>query len=342
MKKNVLFLVTALMAVGSAAKAQETTKTDQAIDYIPDISLDTRFGYDHNFTDKAGSFLGDGLYLDINGYISPHFSYSLNHRLASSYYGDEITGFGATNWLTLSYERDAFCITAGKDALLVGSFEYDAYDLDSYYSMNSGFYNTLECWQWGVSATWYPAEDHSLAFQVANSPLAAGRPGMYAYNLAWRGTADFYESYWSLNLWEHSKGEFVKAINLGNSFTFGPFTLDYELMIRGDKWNGLDFSDFTTIIAPSVMIGDWGRAFAKIGYEKTADDLAYELSYGGEYTFYGAGFEYFPLKENQDVRLHAAWSSNNLDMHMLNIGLTWKFGITKTVKNILSKSGKNL
>lgn len=339
MKKHILLFVIAFMAVGHAAKAEEIITTGQTSDYIPDISLDTRFGYDYNFSGKAGSFLGDGLYLDINGYISPNFSYSFNHRLASSYYDNDLSGFDATNWLTLTYEIGEFSFTAGKDGLMVGSFEYDAYDLDSYYSMNSGFYNTLDCWQWGVSAAWVPDEDHSLAFQIANSPLAAGRPNLYAYNIAWRDKDDFYETYWSVNFWEYSKGNFVKAINLGNRITFGPFSMDLDLMSRGENWDDLDF---TILTSPSVTIGDWGRAFAKFGLEKTEEDLVYELSYGGEYVFYGAGFEYFPLKENHDVRLHAAWSSNNHNMHLLNIGLTWKFGITKTVKNLLSRSGKNL
>ena len=157
MKRFFVFLGVALAAIGSAASAQEVdsmvpmqmsswgdAKTEEVIDYMPDISLDTRFGYNQFFTDGGGRFMGDGLYLDINGYISPHFSYSFNHRIASTYYEDN-AGFEGTNWLTLTYETDNFAFTAGKDALLMGSFEYDAYDLDTYYDMNSAFYNEFDC-----------------------------------------------------------------------------------------------------------------------------------------------------------------------------------------------------
>ena len=147
------------MTIGSAVRAQEVdstaplqksswgdAKTADMTEYIPDISLDMRGGYRQDFAESAGRFYGDGLYLDINGKISPHFSYSLNQRLASSYYEDN-SGFAGTNWLTLTYEVGSFAFTAGKDALLVGSFEYDAYDLDTYYNMNSSFYNEFDCWQ---------------------------------------------------------------------------------------------------------------------------------------------------------------------------------------------------
>ena len=162
------------MTIGSAVRAQEAdstvplqksswgdAKNSEITDYIPDISLDMRGGYYQDFGGSAGQFFGDGLYLDINGKISPHFSYSLNQRLASSYYEDN-SGFNGTNWLTITYENDYFGLTFGKDAVFVGSFEYDAYDLDSYTDMNSGFYNTFDCWQWAVSAAWYPADDQEV------------------------------------------------------------------------------------------------------------------------------------------------------------------------------------
>ena len=335
MKKLFVFLGIVMMTVGSAVRAQEVdsmaplqksswgdAKTTEVIDYMPDISLDMRFGYNQLFSDNSGRFLGDGLYLDINGYISPHFSYSFNHRIASTYYEDN-EGFNGTNWLTLTYETDNFSITAGKDALLVGSFEYDAYDLDTYYDMNSTFYNEFDCWQWGVSGAWYPAEDHELILQAANSPFSYGDPGLFSYAVGWRGAWDWYESYWTVNLWEYDHGNFVKAVNLGNRFTFGNFSADVDLMRR---FGELEPECGTTMtLAPSYSFADWGRIFAKAGWESS------------ENVFGGIGFEYFPLKENQDIRLHAAWAYNEyMYGHSVNIGVTWKMNMTRAVKSIFS------
>ena len=333
MKKLFVFLGIVFMAIGSAASAQEVesmvpmqksswgdAKTSEFADYIPEISLDMRGSFRIDSEYESGRFAGDDLYLDINGHISPNFSYSFNHRIASTFYG-EASGFDATNWLTLTYEVVNFAFTAGKDALLMGSFEYDAYDLDAYYEMNSPFYNDFDCWQWGASAIWYPAEDHEIIVQLANSPLSFGKPDLLSYAAGWRGAWDWYESYWTANLWQYESDAYLYALNAGNRFTFGGLTIDLDLMARLDEYE--DDLDFTGIFAPSYQFGEWGRIFAKAGWQT------------GHTCFYGGGFEYFPLKENKDIRLHAAYTHNDYTIgDMFSIGLTWKMNLTKGVRKI--------
>jgi hypothetical protein len=280
-----------------------------------------RGGMNYGNIDRTATFMGDGLYLDINGYISPHFSYSLNQRLASTYYEDN-SGFNGTNWLTLTYEVGDFAITAGKDALLMGSFEYDAYDLDAYYDMNSSFYNEFDCWQWGVSGAWYPAEDQEILLQFANSPFSYGEPNLFSLAAGWRGAWDWYESYWTANLWQFSEKDFVKALHLGNRFTFGNFSVDLDLMGRFGELES-PFTGISAAFSPSYDISDWGRIFAKGVYEP-------------ENMIFGAGLEVFPLKENRDIRLHAVWAHNEyMYGHTLNIGLTWKMNMTGGLKRLL-------
>ena len=319
MKKLLVFLGIALTAIGSAARAQDGGS--EATSYIPEISLDMRGGFRIDSEYESGRFAGDDLNIDINGYISPHFSYSINHRIASSYYG-EASGFDATNWLTLTYEVGDFAVTAGKDALLMGSFEYDAYDLDTYYEMNSPFYNDFDCWQWGVSGAWYPAEDQEVLLQIANSPYSFGDPGLFSFAAGWRGAWDWYESYWTANLWMAGGKEFVKSLNLGNRFSFGNFMMDLDLL--GRMFDG--YGEFDVIFAPSYNFGEWGRIFAKAGAE-LAD---------GWVPFFGGGFEYFPLKENKDIRLHAAYIYNDYTVgQMFSLGVTWKMNLTKGIKLLL-------
>ena len=339
MKKLFVFLGVVFLTIGSAVRAQEADSTvplqksswgdannSGITDYIPDISLDMRGGFNQDFGGSTGQFYGDGLYLDINGNISPHFSYSLNQRLASSYYEDN-SGFNGTNWLTITYENDYFGVTFGKDAVFVGSFEYDAYDLDAYSDMNSGFYNSFECWQWGVSGAWYPADDQEVLLQISNSPYAFGEAGMFGYALGWRGTWDFYESYWTANLWQYSSESYAKSLNLGNRFTFGNLCVEMDLMGRFGEID-VPLAGFSGSLAPSYEISDWGRAFAKFGVETFEKE---------PYIYYGAGFEYFPLKDTKDVRLHAYWASNSFGDHFINIGVTWKFDITSAAKYLFSR-----
>ncbi len=353
MKIFFVFLGVIVSMIGSAVSAQEVdsiaplqksswgdAKTEEIVDYVPDISLDTRFGYNHDFADKRGRFKGDGLYLNIDGYISPHFSYSLQQRLASSYYEDN-SGFNGTNILTLTYSIGSFEFTAGKLGVLGCGFENDAEDLDSYYDMNSMFYNMLDSWQWGILATWYPAENHTLALQAINSPFYSDEANLFGFDLAWRMEGDFYESFWNANLWEFEPHKYVKSISLGNKFHIGDFTMGLDYLTHGATMKSIFTKNFALIAAPSYAFGEWGRIFAKFGWERTEADLPYSLAYeealGKDYLYYGAGVEFHPLKSTEDIRLHAAWSGNSMGGNYLNIGLKWRFDLTSAAKYLFSK-----
>ena len=376
MKKLFTFLGVMFFMAGSALSAQEvyssaplqTSVSDEDAtledgeEWIPSISLDSRFSYDRVTSGKSAGFGGDGLYLNIDGKISKHFSYSLYHNLFSQR-GDDDSVFDNTNWLTLSYDLGNFSFTAGKDALIVGSYEYDAYDIDSYYDMNSLFYNSFSSYQWGVKAMWTnKSETTSIALQVANSPFAYApkQENMYSYNLGWYGAWDWYESIWSINLMEYTPGKYVKMLALGNMFYFGDFSLGVDCIVRGDSWKSSLDEDFTVNFMPSYNFGDQVRLFGKFGWEKSSKELAYDFwgEYLGtdemiaanaenlatlpiflipnqDYLYYGAGVEYYPI---DSVRLHAVWASNNYtSRHTVNIGLTWKFDVVKAVKRVCCK-----
>ena len=358
MRKLSVFLGVVLATIGSAVSAQEVDSTVtmqksswgdankcEITDYIPDVSLDTKFGYSHGFAENTGRFGGYGLVLDINGKISPHFSYSWNHRIAS-FEGADSFGFGNTNWLLLNYEHDYFSISAGKQDMKVGSMEYDMYDLDCYQEMNSYFWNAVAAWQWGILACAYPTDGQTILLQCTNSPFAdISIFSLLAYSLAWQGEWDCYDSYWSVNLWEYQKGRYVNSLNLGNRFYAGDFTFDLDYSTRCTSLKDAFTSDFTLTFMPAYE-WEWGRAFAKVGYEKVSD-CTYacapdEWDFYGENLLYGAGLELFPIKSSKDVRIHAIWASNNqkiegVNPNYINVGLKWKFDITRGVKTMLDK-----
>ena len=359
MRKLSVFLGVVLATIGSAVSAQEVGSTAtmqksswgdanecEITDYIPDVSLDTRFGYSHDFAEGTGRFGGNGLFLDISGKISPHFSYSMNHRLAS-FEGADGLGFDNTNWLTLDYEHDYFYISAGKQDMKVGSWEYDMYDLDCYWEMNSQFWNNVSPWQWGLLAGAYPADGHTLMLQCTNSPFSNLEVfNLFAYSLAWQGEWDIYNSYWSVNMWEYDKGQFVKSLNLGNRFYAGDFTFDLDYSTRCTSLSKAFCDDFTLTFMPSYEC-EWVRAFAKVGFEKLSgctyispfDYIDYTAE--GNNLFCGAGVEFFPLKSYKDLRIHAVWAANSLleneHLHYLNIGLTWKLNLTNAAKALFNK-----
>ena len=357
MRKLFVFLGVVLMTIGSAVRAQEAdstvtlqksswgdAETGEKTDYIPDIYLDSRVGYNHYLPDGTGRFGATGLYLDINGNISPRLSYSFNQILAADYFDTMPTGFDATQWLNFTYEVSDFSFTMGKLSSIVGNFEYDADVLDAYFEMNSMFYNMFDCYQWGVAAGWYPADNHSILFQFTNSPLATAG-SQFAYNLAWRAEWDWYEPYWSVNLWQFGKSSYMKGLNIGNRLHIGGFGCDLEYMARGADMKRMLLDDYNLIIAPSYQFGEVVRLFGKFGWEHTSAELPYDLAYeeykGGDYIYYGAGIEVFPFAECRDVRIHAYWAGNNFGDNLLNIGLRWKIDITSTAKKLIRHIREN-
>jgi hypothetical protein len=347
MRKLFVFLGVVFMTIGSVASAQEVDRKE-ILDYIPDVSLDARYGYSHDFGEGLGRFGGNGLFLNLDGKISPRFSYSMNHRIANTEGYDNL-GFGNTNWLTLDYEHDYFSITAGKQDIKVGSFEYDAYDLDCYWEMNSSFWNNVSPWQWGLCAGIYPADGHTILLQATNSPFSNPEiSNLFAYAAAWQGEWDFYDSYWSVNMWEYQKDEFIKSLNFGNRFYLGDFTIELDYSTRCKALSNAFTEDFTLALTPSYE-WEWGRAFAKIGWERispytyispfgeTGDDM-----FIGDNGFYGIGAEFFPLKSYKDIRIHAVWASNThlTACHYINIGLTWKLNLSEALKRLLNGQKK--
>ncbi len=377
MKRLFTFLGTMVFVVGSAI-AQEVNSSvplsepsfgedgiaQQVVDYTPSISIDSRFGYDRVVSGGPAGFGGDGLYLNIDGKISKNLSYSLCQRFFSSQ-GDDDSAFDNTDWLTLSYEVGSFSFTAGKDVVMVGSFEYDAYDIDSYFDMNSMFYNTFGCYQWGVKAAWTPSEERSIALQVTNSPFSfyPREDNLYAYNLAWSDGWDCYSSLWSVNMFEYEHGKFVKCIALGNMFYIGNLSLGLDCIALDANLKDRVDDQLTINFMPSYEFGNKFRLFGKLGWERVGEDLPYDftgeylsaedmalaneeniytlpafLVAGQDYWFYGAGLEYFPIKDNDSVRLHAVWASNNFtNRHSINVGLTWKFDVVGAIKHVVNR-----
>ena len=217
--------------------------------------------------------------------------------------------------------------------------------------MNSQFWNNVSPWQWGLLVGAYPADDHTLMFQCTNSPFSNLETfNLFAYSLAWQGEWDIYNSYWSVNMWEYDKGKFVKALNLGNRFYAGDFTFDLDYSTRCTSLSTAFCDDFTLTFMPSYEC-DRVRAFAKVGFEKLSEctyispiDYTDDTIVSGNNLFCGAGVEFFPLKSNKDLRIHAMWAANSLleneRLHYLNIGLTWKLNLTQAGKALLNRIKK--
>lgn len=329
-----------LVLSGGKINAQETTGQDSKISLRFDTRFDgeyTTFGKD-NFTgerpDNKGGFVGRYLKLLIDGKISDKFSYSFRHRL----YVDPANPkefFSATDWANITYHPNSkFSVTAGKQMICIGTFEYDYAPIDVFYA--SDFWNHVSPFQIGVNLGFMPSPRHKLYAQVTNSPFSTkGFENIYAYNVIWYGNlARWFNTIYSANMIEYEKGHFINYIALGNRFTWGRADIDVDYMNRYAGKKTAFFADFTLMGKISFRISDYFKVFTKGGYDQnTAQDEKAGFIYdryvlpGVKRGFYGAGVEYFPLTTaRSNIRLHAFWYSTNENPvpQTFNIGIKWQ------------------
>lgn len=312
------------------------------------VKFDARFDWQSSFThnadakpDYASNFNGRYLMLMLDGNISSKFSYSLRYRMIHPSHENSWRGvFNATDWAQLTYRPTKnWEITAGKMLVFYGSYEFDKNPLDVY--MWSGWGGRVGCFQFGVLGK-YITDDgrNNILFQINNSPFAdpLSLGAMYSYTVQWNGNFGVFNALYSDNLIEYQPGRFINYISLGNQFNFGPATIEIDYMNRYGARGTKFFDDFSLIGRVKYDVCSQLTIFAKGGLdynmaqEVGATDVIDMLILPGERNvYYGAGFEFFPIKDSKNVRIHAFWQSgsNNLDgqswnNHNVGIGFKWR------------------
>ncbi len=274
------------------------------------------------------------LYSLFEGNITPWLSFSVaNHWLSANpaelYV---IEGEGAnlfrsdwTNWLDwayLSFDFGNFSVSAGKDMITTGGFEFDEYDWDVHPALMSGLWNNFSCYQWGGKVAWTSdGENTSVSLQYTSSPYCERPFGDgpilgSALSLAWRGEYGPYRNIWSVTALgaemasDGGPGHLPLLACLGNRLDAGDFTFGFD-------WYSMSGS-------PVSILSDGGTFLASIGYtpsekwefllkggRETAswseslileDGSSYSFRKGDNW-FGGASLHWFPAP---NLRLHAA------------------------------------
>ena len=340
--RNLFMLMLAITLIAIDANAQNDGLRLQA---------ETRIDYSGEFlksndsNDKMG-FSGRYLNVMLSGNIDDHFSYSYRQRLNKAHADQSF--FDATDWIYLTYAPNArWQFSAGKQVVAIGGYEYDRAPIDLYFC--SEFWNNIACYQFGVSAA-YATEGGNDKFllQVCQSPFRANGDNMYAYNLMWMGSHDWYQSLWSVNLMEQTPGDQIAYVALGNQFTFGDFKLQLDYMLRASNGDSL-FKNYSVMGEASYTLADKVNFFGRVTYDVNSTSGSvndFSVMPDTELTRFGAGVEYYPLpNNNRAVRLHAAYShtlgrngnpNGTLQdgQSMFTVGLKWKIDILSIAKKL--------
>lgn len=332
-------------AARSAADTTQPAKKQQPISIKFDVRADWEYHHfgEEDIDDESG-FAGKFLNFILDGNINDQFSYHFRYRFNK--FNTMQDFFEATDWAYLNYDINKnWRLSAGKQVIAIGGYEYDKAPIDVYFY--SDFCNYLPaCYEFGISGQ-YTTNDgrNTILFQISNSPFTSKSirfEGLYAYNLMWYGNYGVFNSMYSVNLIEYKPNRYINYIALGNQFNAGPvcIELDYTNRYGGGK---NFFNDFTVVGKVNYSILNRVNIFAKGGFDynnaqdfstmdlmpgQTFYDVAWDLAVlpGTHYGFYGAGVEFFPMKNSHNVRLHAYWCSStaNTKAHNVGIGFRWR------------------
>lgn len=334
-------LIAFMILIPAFMQAQEkgltTLRIEARLDYMQE--------YLHGdiMNDNSG-FKGRYLNIRMDGNISEHFSYSYRQRLNKP--NKDISFFDATDWIHLTYTNENWSVSAGKQVVGIGGYEYDVAPIDLY--IYSEYWGNIPCFRVGVSGS-YTTDDMKDKFmlQFCESPfrgheLNDNNQQMFAYNAMWYGSHGIYSSIWSVNMLEYLPGKFMNYIALGNRLTLGQFQLDLDIMNRAVSTKNFLGKDMSVMSKFMWKPSDRFNLFLIATHDfNHADEIGdWSVIPGTEITRVGGGLEYYPLKDSQDIRLHMACSYADgvntspvglLQPHqtVLDAGVTWKMDLLK-------------
>ena len=341
MKKTLVLFSLLLMSVVTFARENE-----HSLLVVPRLEANPYIGGNQSFD------LGNtSLYTLFEGELGESFSYSvMNHWLSAeplALYQNTLRSDDA-NWLDWAYITayfGNFDISAGKQGILTGSVEQDAYDYDVCPNLSSTVWNNFFTYNWGLTLGYTnDEEDTYLAAQVSVSPFGEyNNSGLFAYSLFWSGEYEFFQPLWSANVLEYkdvtnsdAKGQ-IYMLSLGNRFTFDELEVAFECVARSYDVKSIFNEEISLIGSLSYDINDRFDVMLKGGWESNRSgrgilggpDMSGFLPgslalMDKDYLFGGLLLNYYPLEDEESLRLHTALATNNhADGLSVSLGLTY-------------------
>lgn len=324
---------------------------------IQRLSLEGRFGWQMFNTagvvdDNLTGFRGEFFNLRFDASIYKGLSFSWRQRLNLN---SERNFWNSTDWMVLNYApSEKWTISAGKQVVLIGGYEYDRPPIDIYTS-NSEYWNNIGCYQFGASVAYNFDTNNCLTFQFCNSPFrtSIGSNNSYGFSLMWNGSHGIWETIWSANAFQTTRNRWISFLALGNKFNFipGRMWLELDYVNRASSNQAFLFDDFSVISELSGKPHKTVRLFAKYTYDvnNSGTDADYCVISGTEMHGVSGGVEYEPFAKHPEVmRVFGAvgygWGRNTNpngamldDQLRLNVGVKLYLDVLKGLKYAINK-----
>lgn len=346
------------LAVGAFAQHKDSDNIlDRLLwdDKMLNIMLDTRVDLDATMDGSDLddlTFRGQTFKIWVVGEIIPGIRYRVRHRLNKPQTPLREGYSGATDQAWLAFDLgQKWTITAGKQSVQFGTFEYDYNPADIY--LPTMAFNDLDAYKTGVDVA-YKFAGQTVHLQVVNSDGPQFASEKYenkamAFNTLWEGNLfnGVLKTRWGYGAFQHEKTKFYHWLTAGTQLNIKKFTtevdyyfgnrdMDYGAEVEDENLGSRYVRDQSLAVNLKYDFGKW-KPFVKgtynQRYDKDYENNAYE-TFGIQ-----AVMEYYPFdnKYVKDLRFHAAYAYQNTnyqgefsnlhkkDTHMLIVGTRWLF-----------------
>lgn len=211
-----------------------------------DLSLHLRPAYHAQFGGtpmefEDGGFKFDHIIVDVGGQITPKLSYRYLQRINSVTPIFTKENLPATiDYAYLKYAfNDQFSITAGKQALSIGGFEYNKYPVDVY--NYSGLTNFITCYLTGLQTSYSPTKNQELSFQILNNRLGSWEEAVGTPQVNLQLEQPSVPLYFSLG-WNSSYFNDALQLRYAVNYTSPAKNKTLFMISGGQKWQSSQFS----------------------------------------------------------------------------------------------------
>lgn len=372
MKKNhfILWMICSLIACPAfSSEVDNDTLRNSVVGYLlqkkmpksVNVDLHMRAAFHANFPsavtgEDEAAFRFDHVMIGIYGNITEKLSYKYLQRLNKGTKAFETENLSGTiDYAYIRYQIDPrFAVTAGRQALFVGGFEYNEYPIDVY--DYSGVTNNITCYLTGVNLFYALRSNQEIGIQVVNNragsveeafgriPEDVERPwAPLYYSLAWNShyADNRLQLRYAATAGELMKGKWVFMISGGQQVDIGKFSafldilyhrsaIDHLGVIRrmvtdgeGNAWDGIAESvEYLTLVSEVNyrFLPRW-NIHLKGFYDRASvykkKDIFEEGNYLSSWGYQG-GIEFFPMADrNMHLFLNATGKTYK-DIHIKN------------------------
>jgi len=227
----------------SSLFAQPTDETPKSVNLS--LHLRPAFHTQSNGTPlefERGEFKFDHIIVDLGGEVTSKLSYRYLQRLnkVSPVFTKENLP-SSIDYAYLKYSFNGlFSMTAGKQALLIGGFEYNKYPVDVY--DYSGISNYITCYLTGMQVAFTPVQNQEFSFQILNNRMGTWREAIGTlqvglqlepptlplyYSLGWNSNYldNALQLRYAANITSPAKGKTLVMVSGGQMWQSGPFNI---------------------------------------------------------------------------------------------------------------------